>query len=155
MADNGSLPVEEADGTGLELLPGRFAAFEVRQARDAMAPQAPVRADERARPGIEGRSAERPSSSGGRAWRRKAAIIASCSGVGTVERGSVGPIGRSATVSRWRHSRTVVGLIPYRRASALALSSLRLAALHGPPQSWWRRREKGWPMARLPKRGQP
>jgi len=119
-----------------------------------MAPQAPVRADERARPGIEGRSAERPSSSGGRAWRRKATIIASCSRVGTVERDSAGPIGQSATVSRWRRFWTVVGLIPYRRASALALSSLRLATLDGPPQSWWRRRERGRPMARLPKRYQ-
>jgi len=45
-------------------------------------------------------------------WRRKATIMASCSSVNTVEWGSVGPIGRSATVVRLRHFWTVVGLIP-------------------------------------------
>jgi hypothetical protein len=39
-------------------------------------------------------------------------MMASSSGLSTVERGSEGPIGRSAVEARLRHFCTVVGLIP-------------------------------------------
>src|SRR5215213_11231206 len=54
--------------------------------------------------------------------------MASCSGLRTVERASFGPIRASAVVRRLRHFGTVVGLMPWRRASALTLSSLRCIA---------------------------
>lgn len=54
--------------------------------------------------------------------RRKATIIASSSQVRTVERGSFGPIGASAVLDRLRHFWIVVGLTPWRFASALTLS---------------------------------
>ncbi len=49
-------------------------------------------------------------------------MIASSSGVSTVERASFGPIGASVVVDRLRHFWTVVGLTPKRFASALTLS---------------------------------
>jgi hypothetical protein len=44
--------------------------------------------------------------------RRNAAIIVSSASVRTVERGSLGPVFKSATVARLRHFATVLGLIP-------------------------------------------
>ena len=55
-------------------------------------------------------------------------MTASCSRVSTGERACLGPIAASAVVWRLRHFWTVVGLIPWRRASALTLSWLRCIA---------------------------
>ena len=63
----------------------------------------------------------RQSSNGSSVCRRKATTTASCSGVRVVERASFGPIARSAVVWRLRHFWTVVGPIPWRRASALGV----------------------------------
>ncbi len=48
-------------------------------------------------------------------------MIASSSTVRTVELASFGPVGRSATVVRFFHLATVLGLMPWRLASALRL----------------------------------
>jgi hypothetical protein len=55
-------------------------------------------------------------------------MTASCSRVSTGERACLGPIAASAVVWRLRHFWTVVGLIPWRRASALTLAWLRCIA---------------------------
>lgn len=71
--------------------------------------------------------------------------MASCSRLGVFECGSAGSIGLSAVVSRFLHFCAVVGLIPYRLASALTLPSLRLLALDGSPLSCGRCREGSGP----------
>jgi hypothetical protein len=62
--------------------------------------------------GIVGCSARRQSSSGKSVWRRKATAIASSSGVRTVDFGSLGPVGTSATEVRFRHVATVFRFTP-------------------------------------------
>jgi hypothetical protein len=80
--------------------------------------------------------------------------MASCSRLRTVDLGSDGPIGLSAVVSRLRHFCTVVGLIPYRFARALTLSSLRCSArrIAAVVRALPRRT---WPLARPPQRHYP
>ena len=83
---------------------------------------------ERVNVGSVGWSAYRQSSSGSKVCRRKATIMASCSRLSTGECASFGPMAASAVVWRLRHFCTVVGLMPWRRASALTLSWLRCIA---------------------------
>ena len=57
--------------------------------------------------GIEGCNESRQSSSGSSVCPRKATMIAASSGLSTVDFGSLGPVGRSATPARLRHLATV------------------------------------------------
>ena len=114
-AEKGATDGKEANRTDLELLAGRHVTVHIRQPGNAfaiglepMAPQWLIAAGTdagkaRARPGIVACSVERQSSSGSKVCRLKATITASCSRPRTVECGSAGPIGRSATEVRLRH----------------------------------------------------
>ena len=107
----GNVDVEEADRVSFELLLRRLAPLDIWQLADAVALKQRCRED-RVRCGMVGCSAYRQSSSGNRVCRRKATMIASSSIERTVDFGSFGPVGRSATELRWRHLATVFGLIP-------------------------------------------
>ena len=103
--------VEEVDRVGFEPFLRRPVALDIRQAPDAMALQAAVqgRACQVWDGGLKGVEAV---VSGSSVWRRKATTIASSAGDSTVDLASRGPVGRSLSVSRFRHLATVLGLIP-------------------------------------------
>ena len=66
-------------------------------------------------------------------------MIASSSIESTVDFGSFGPVGRSATELRWRHLATVFGLIPFAwQASSGSLDYV--VSLDGWSLSLWRSR---------------
>ncbi len=71
----------------------------------------------------------------------------------TVDFGSRGPVGKSATELRLFHLATVFGLIPYRRASALG-SLDYVVSLDGSPLSSWRCHEEPGPQCLPPSRGE-
>ena len=54
--------------------------------------------------------------------QRNATMMASSSSERDVDPGSLGPVGKSTVEMRLRHLATVLGLIPWRLASALRLS---------------------------------
>ena len=109
-ADLGQVEVKEADGIGLELpFAGRGGAWDFRQAADTVALEAAMEGG--AGKVWDGglKRVQTVVERGRRVCRRKVTMMASCSGVSTVERG-VGPMGRSSTKERRRHFWMVLGL---------------------------------------------
>ena len=85
-------------------------AFDLGQPEDPMALQTPVKG--RAGQMRDGGRAYRQSSSGSKVWLRKATTMASSSTDRTVDLGSLGPVGASATEVRAFHLAIVFGLTP-------------------------------------------
>src|SRR6516162_2120164 len=123
----GNVDVKIADRVFPERLLRRFVAFDVRQPADAMALIAAMKRRPRQvwDGGLQGIKA---ISSGKSVCLRKATAIASSSSAKTVERGSFGPMGASWTKDRFFHLATVLGLMPWRSASSLAVAFDRCIA---------------------------
>ena len=125
--DLGDVYVEEADRIGLERFLGRLVAFDFRQPADAVALIAAMQGRTRQvrDGGLQGIEA---------IVERQKRVSAESHGDGlflavkTVERGSFGPIGASWTKVLLFHFATVLGLMPWRSASSLAVAFDRCIA---------------------------
>ena len=103
-----------ADRVSLEFTLGGGFAFDLRQPRNPVPLQTPMKWDERRQMrdagGLAGR--KRQSSSGNSVCLRKAMTTASSSTDKTVDRGALSPVGRSETEVRAFHLAIVFGLTP-------------------------------------------
>jgi hypothetical protein len=111
-SDLGEVDMEIVDRIGLELALRRSFAFDLRQARDPVALKASIKGRARQMRDCRLKRVEAVVERQQRVCLRKATTTASSSTVRTVDRGSFGPVRRSATDLRAFHFAMVFGLTP-------------------------------------------